>query len=58
MTSAIHHGKLENWAKTGLSFAVLFSFALALPAFGVGNKTYKTMYPVPCSQVWERSKPP
>jgi hypothetical protein len=30
----------------------LMSLALALPAFGVGNKTYKTTYPVPCSEVW------
>ena len=26
--------------------------ALALPAFGAGNKTYKTTYPVPCSELW------
>ena len=26
--------------------------SLALPAFGVGSKTYKTTYPAPCSEVW------
>ncbi len=26
--------------------------SVALPAFGVGDKTYKTTYPVPCSEVW------
>jgi hypothetical protein len=38
--------------KTRLVFLALLSLALALPAFGVGNKTYKTTYPVPCSEVW------
>ena len=28
------------------------AFALALPAFGAGDKTYKTTYPVPCSELW------
>ena len=28
------------------------ALALALPAFGAGNKTYKTTYPVPCSELW------
>ena len=28
------------------------ALALALPAFGAGNKTYKTTYPAPCSEVW------
>ena len=27
-------------------------FALALPAFGAGNKTYKTTYPVSCGELW------
>lgn len=31
---------------------VLMSLTLAVPAFGAGNKTYKTIYPVPCSEVW------
>ena len=37
-----------------LKYAIvgLMSLALALPAFGAGNKTYKTTYPVPCSEVW------
>jgi len=35
--------------KTRLMILALMSLALALPAFG---KTYKTSYPVPCSQVW------
>jgi len=26
--------------------------ALALPVFGAGNKTYKTTYRVPCSELW------
>ena len=26
--------------------------ALALPALGAGNKTYKTTYPVSCGEVW------
>jgi len=30
----------------------LMSLAVAMPAFGAGNKTYKTTYPVPCSEVW------
>ena len=37
-----------------MKFAVvaLVSLAVAMPAFGAGNKTYKTTYPVPCSEVW------
>ena len=31
---------------------VLMLLALALPSFGAGKKTYKTTYPVPCSEVW------
>ena len=32
--------------------AAMLALALALPAFGAGNKTYKTTYPVPCSELW------
>jgi len=32
--------------------AATLALALALPAFGAGNKTYKTAYPVPCSDLW------
>jgi hypothetical protein len=35
---------------------VLMSLTLAVPAFGAGNKTYKTTYPVPCSEVWAAVK--
>ena len=37
-----------------MKFAVvaLMSLAVAMPAFGAGNKTYKTTYPVPCSELW------
>ncbi len=35
---------------------VFLSLAVALPAFGAGNKTYKTTYPVPCSEVWAAVK--
>ena len=38
--------------KTRLAVVALLSLALALPAFGAGSKTYKTTYPVPCSEVW------
>ncbi len=34
----------------------LMSLALALPAFGARSKTYKTTYPVPCSEVWSAVK--
>ena len=30
----------------------MLALALALPAFGAGKKTYKTTYPVPCSELW------
>ena len=30
----------------------MLALALALPAFGAGDKTYKTTYPVPCSELW------
>ena len=32
--------------------AVVAMLALALPAFGAGNKTYKTTYSVPYSELW------
>jgi len=35
--------------KTRLAVVALMSLALALPAFG---KTYKSTYPVPCSELW------
>ena len=38
--------------KMRLVVVALISLALALPAFGAGNKTYKTTYPVPCSELW------
>ncbi len=28
------------------------AFAIAIPVFSAGNKTYKTTYPVPCSDLW------
>ena len=30
----------------------MLALTLALPAFGAGDKTYKTTYPVPCSELW------
>jgi hypothetical protein len=42
--------------KTRLVFAGLLSLALALPAFGAGNKTYNYTYPVPCSNLWNAVK--
>ena len=30
----------------------MLALALALPAFYAGKKTYKTTYPVPCSELW------
>ena len=41
-----------------MKFAVvaLLSLAVAMPAFGAGDKTYKTTYPVPCSEVWSAVK--
>jgi hypothetical protein len=38
--------------KMRLAVVVVAMWALALPAFGAGNKTYKTTYPVPCSELW------
>ena len=42
--------------KARLVWAALLLLALALPAFGVGNKTYKNAYPVPCSELWSAVK--
>ena len=42
--------------KTKLVLAALLLFALALPAFAVGDKTYKTTFPVPCNQLWDAVK--
>ncbi len=30
----------------------LLTIVLITPAFGAGNKTYKSVYQVPCSQLW------
>ncbi len=30
----------------------MLTLALASPAFGAGNKTYKSTYPVSCSELW------
>ncbi len=38
--------------KMRLVVVALLALALAMPAFGAGNKTYKTTYPVPCSELW------
>jgi hypothetical protein len=38
--------------KMRLAVVAMLALALALPAFGAGNKTYKTTYPVPCSKLW------
>ena len=38
--------------KARLVVVALISLAFALPALGAGNKTYKTTYPVPCSDLW------
>ncbi|MGA7381259.1 MAG: hypothetical protein WBX03_10435 [Terriglobales bacterium] len=38
--------------KTRPVLLVLMCLAFAMPAFGAGNKTYKTTYPVPCSELW------
>ena len=48
--------KLGGLMKARLVFVALLSLALALPAFGVGSKTYKTTYPVPCGEVWSAVK--
>ena len=38
--------------KMRLAVVVVAMLALALPAFGAGNKTYQTTYPLPCSELW------
>ena len=38
--------------KMRLAVVVVTLVALALPVFAAGNKTYKTTYPVPCSELW------
>jgi len=38
--------------KMRLVVVTMLALALVLPAFGAGNKTYKTTYPVPCSELW------
>ena len=38
--------------KTRLVFVALMSLAVTLLAFGAGSKTFKTTYPVSCSEVW------
>ena len=35
---------------------VLMSLVIASPAFAAGSKTYQTMYPVACSEVWSAVK--
>jgi hypothetical protein len=42
--------------KTRLGFAALLSLALALPAFGVGKKSYTNNYPIACSELWSAVK--
>ena len=42
--------------KMKLAVVVVAMLALALSAFGVGNKTYKNTYPVPCSELWSAVK--
>ncbi len=42
--------------KARLVFVALLSLALALPAFAAGDKTYRTTYPLPCSELWSGVK--
>jgi hypothetical protein len=42
--------------RTGSAVVAILALALGLPAFGAGNKTYKTTYPVPCSELWSAVK--
>jgi len=42
--------------KMRLAVGVVALLALALPAFAAGNKTYKTTYHVPCSDLWRAVK--
>jgi len=38
--------------KMRLAVVVVAMLALALPAFGAGNRIYKTTYPVACGELW------
>ena len=42
--------------RTASAVVAVLAVVLALPAFGAGNKTYKTTYPVPCSELWSAVK--
>src|SRR5690242_14739902 len=42
--------------KMRIAIVVVAMLALALPVFAAGNKTYKTTYAVPCSQLWDAVK--
>ena len=42
--------------KMRLVVVAVAMLALAAPAFGAGNKTYKNTYPVPCSELWRAVK--
>jgi hypothetical protein len=42
--------------KMRLAVVIVAMLALALPAFGAGKKTYKTIYPFPCSELWDAVK--
>jgi len=39
-----------------MRLAVVVITLFALPAFAVGNKTYKNTFPVPCSDLWSAVK--
>ena len=38
--------------RLGVVVVAMLALAVALPSFGAGNKTYKTTYPVACSELW------
>jgi hypothetical protein len=38
--------------KIRFAAAAMLALFLVQPAFGAGNKTYKTTYPVSCSELW------
>ncbi len=38
--------------KTRLVVVAMLTLTLALPAFGVGKKAYKTTYPISCNELW------
>ncbi len=42
--------------RLAVAVVAMQALGLGLPAFGVGNKTYKTTYPVPCSELWSAVK--